>query len=70
MDVIIATNDLDDDDEINKMNNFWNSSSSYILETYKIENESDINEDLMVLFATIAVLIIISYILLISKIRK
>lgn len=66
--MVEITNDLNDD-AVKKINDFWEYNNSYLLNTYQL-NDSDITENLQVLFMTIFLLVSLCYFVLIYKIRK
>lgn len=62
-------NDLDEN-EMNRLEDFWNTKTSYILDSFSCQDTSLLFDNILITIVTIFVIALIAYILLILKIKK
>ena len=68
MEMAESMNDLDEEG-MNKLNNFWNTKTSYILDSFSIENP-EMTTNLIMIMCTITLLVTLSYATLRFTLRK
>ena len=61
-------NDLDEA-EMDRLNNFWNYKTSYILDSFDLNNP-DMTENLVIITITIVVFTIMCYVAMFMKLKK
>ena len=68
MDMAETMNELEDG-ELERLNDFWDTKTSYILDSFNL-NDPDITWNLAIILLTIAVFVLLCYCTLLYKLKK